>query len=262
MGALTIKSYAFEYRPWELEKYKVPNFNSNFPETLILYYKNKKLVRVSGGLMSNQIRFCQTTFSSFLKSENKIKNILFSNLFGTNKIRYFVTTNNPFVTSRLDIKVSSILAHLGDVGKKKIHNKMFYFEETLFLTKKKVVLFCNLNLREKHMDFLVYIKKYISETTFIIYYYSKIKQMLYEKTGVLREKQVAMRVKRKKDFLGNYFLSFTSPTTKTLIKNPCEFSLAWSGVEKTKKPFGQVSDKRTKKQKHYLTVFGKKRSEI
>jgi hypothetical protein len=31
------------------------------------------------------------------------------------------------------------------------------------------------------------------------------------------------------------------PTTKTLIKNPCEFSL---GMDKTKKPFGQMGGKR------------------
>jgi hypothetical protein len=58
MSSSTIKSYIFEYRFWELEKYKVPNFNSNFPETLILYYKNKKLVRVSGGLMSRNVFPC------------------------------------------------------------------------------------------------------------------------------------------------------------------------------------------------------------
>lgn len=61
MGALTIKPYAFTYRPWEIDKIPVANIFSTFPEVIVLHFKNQTVMRVTSSsnsdFITNSLRF-------------------------------------------------------------------------------------------------------------------------------------------------------------------------------------------------------------
>ena len=76
MGALTIKSYAFQFRPWELESYTIKNVFTLFPTTIKVQYKNKQLIRIlpefNNEFLNNTLRFLRKEVKIFIKIFYKI----------------------------------------------------------------------------------------------------------------------------------------------------------------------------------------------
>jgi len=85
MGALTIKSYAFQFRPWELESYTIKNVFTLFPTTIKVQYKNKQLIRIlpefNNEFLSNTLRFFKKEVNNFIFPKQNKKKIeyLFTN---------------------------------------------------------------------------------------------------------------------------------------------------------------------------------------
>jgi hypothetical protein len=116
MGALTIKSYAFEYSLWELEKDRSYKTKTFFPEILTFYYEKRKKNRVSGN------------------ESEKQKKILFYNLLNIHKIKAKIVYNDSLNANNLDIISYLILENLDNA--EKIEKKLQYIKKKLLLTKK------------------------------------------------------------------------------------------------------------------------------
>ena len=93
MGALTIKSYYYESRPWELLKVCVPNLLTSYPNYVLLYFKNESLLKIlpwnRNEFISNELRFSLDFFSNIFDF-NKRKKSFKKNLLDT-FILYIVT---------------------------------------------------------------------------------------------------------------------------------------------------------------------------
>jgi hypothetical protein len=68
MGALTIKSYTYESRPWEFKRLVFPNFISTLPLNLMLFLKYRTVKRIlpwsRNDFISNSLRFNWSAFNS------------------------------------------------------------------------------------------------------------------------------------------------------------------------------------------------------
>ena len=75
MGALTIKNYSYESRPWELSRICVPNLLTSYPNYLLLHFKNKSLLKIlswnRNEFISNELRFSLDFFSNILNFTQK-----------------------------------------------------------------------------------------------------------------------------------------------------------------------------------------------
>lgn len=79
MGALTVKTYSFETRPWELLKVCIPNIITDFPLFLMVLIKNTEIVRIlpwaRNSFISNSLRFSFSFIKTLLFKEKMITNI-------------------------------------------------------------------------------------------------------------------------------------------------------------------------------------------
>ena len=68
MGALTIKNYYYESRPWELLRVCVPNLLTSYPSYVLLCFKNEFLLKIlpwnRNEFISNKLRFALDFFSN------------------------------------------------------------------------------------------------------------------------------------------------------------------------------------------------------
>lgn len=116
MGALTIKSYSYQSRPWELSRFCFPNILTSYPEFIMLSFKDDFLVKIlpwnRNDFISNKLRFSLNFFFNtfFFINEQKdlftrkfnltqiffLPMIIISYLYGLLKI---TTVNKPYLLS-------------------------------------------------------------------------------------------------------------------------------------------------------------------
>ena len=70
MGALTLKSFPFELRGWELEKINSIDLTDSFGSTIKVSLNNKQIIQIEPATLNDSI--CQCTQLSRLKLPKKL----------------------------------------------------------------------------------------------------------------------------------------------------------------------------------------------
>lgn len=161
MGALTIKNYAFQYRPWELESQIITNLFSLFPENIVLYFKNKKLIRVlpefSNEFLPNTVRFFFKKINPFSSLNHKKVN---------SSLRFFLV--HVFYSILI-----FLFNFLFVISSKKAAAVLTFFDFSIskrtetHLIQSRSLFFSVESLIQSFLQFNAYIEGYLSKTNFI-----------------------------------------------------------------------------------------------